>query len=46
VECPFRILKRVFKYTKATYRGLKKNREWLLTAFTEGKRGRAIRIDP
>ena len=33
VEWPFRILKRVFKYTKVRYRGLKKNREWLLTAF-------------
>jgi IS5 family transposase len=33
VEWPFRILKRVFKYTKVRYRGLKKNHEWLLTAF-------------
>jgi IS5 family transposase len=33
VEWPFRILKRVFKYTKVRYRGIKKNHEWLLTAF-------------
>ena len=33
VEWPFRILKRVFKYTKVRYRGLKKNHEWLLAAF-------------
>lgn len=33
VEWPFRILKRVFQYTKVRYRGLKKNHEWLLTAF-------------
>ena len=33
VEWPFRILKRVFEYTKVRYRGLKKNHEWLLTAF-------------
>ena len=33
VEWPFRILKRVFGYTKVRYRGLKKNHEWLLTAF-------------
>ena len=33
VEWPFRILKRVFKYTKVRYRGLKKNHAWLLTAF-------------
>src|SRR5580692_11883658 len=33
VEWTFRILKRVFKYTKVRYRGLKKNHEWLLTAF-------------
>jgi IS5 family transposase len=33
VEWPFRILKRVFGYTKARYRGLKKNHEWLLAAF-------------
>jgi IS5 family transposase len=33
VEWPFRILKRVFNYTKVRYRGLKKNHEWLLTAF-------------
>ena len=33
VEWPFRILKRVFNYTKVRYRGIKKNHEWLLTAF-------------
>jgi len=33
VEWPFRILKRVFKYTKVRYRGIKKNHAWLLTAF-------------
>ena len=33
VEWTFRILKRVFKYTQVRYRGLKKNHEWLLTAF-------------
>jgi IS5 family transposase len=33
VEWPFRILKRVFGFTKVRYRGLKKNHEWLLTAF-------------
>ena len=33
VEWPFRILKRVFKYTKIRYRGLKKNHAWLLAAF-------------
>jgi len=33
VEWPFRILKRVFGFTKARYRGLKKNHEWLLAAF-------------
>jgi transposase, IS5 family len=33
VEWPFRILKRVFKYTRVRYRGIKKNHEWLLTAF-------------
>jgi IS5 family transposase len=33
VEWPFRILKRVFGYTKVRYRGIKKNHEWLLTAF-------------
>jgi IS5 family transposase len=26
-------LKRVFNYTKVRYRGIKKNHEWLLTAF-------------
>ena len=33
VEWPFRILKRVFGFTKVRYRGIKKNHEWLLTAF-------------
>jgi hypothetical protein len=33
VEWPFRILKRVFKYTKVRYRGIRKNHEWLMTAF-------------
>ena len=33
VELPFRVLKRVFGFTKVRYRGLKKNHEWLLTAF-------------
>ena len=33
VEWTFRILKRVFKHTAVRNRGLKKNHEWLLTAF-------------
>ena len=33
VEWPFRILNRVFGYTKVRYRGLRKNHEWLLAAF-------------
>ena len=33
VEWPFRILKRIFKYTKVRYRGIKKNHEWLPAAF-------------
>lgn len=33
VEWPFRILKCIFHYTKVRYRGIKKNHEWLLTAF-------------
>jgi transposase, IS5 family len=33
VEWPFRILKRIFGYTKVRYRGLKENHEWLLAAF-------------
>lgn len=33
VEWPFRVLKRVFGFTKVRYRGLKKNHEWLLAAF-------------
>jgi IS5 family transposase len=33
VEWPFRILNRVFGFTKVRYRGLKQNHEWLLAAF-------------
>lgn len=33
VEWPFRILKRIFGFTKVRYRGLKKNHQWLLAAF-------------
>lgn len=33
VEWPFRILKRIFKYTKVRYRGLVKNQHWHLAAF-------------
>ena len=33
VEWPFRILKRVFRFVKARYRGLKKNHEWRCAAF-------------
>jgi len=33
VEHPFRILKRIFGFTKVRYRGLKKNHAWLCTAF-------------
>ena len=33
VDWPFRILKRVFGFTKVRYRGLKKNHEWLCAAF-------------
>ena len=33
VEWPFRILKRVFGFSKVRYRGLKKNHEWLCAAF-------------
>jgi len=33
MEWPFRILKRVFGFTKVRYRGLKKNHQWLLAAF-------------
>jgi IS5 family transposase len=32
-EHPFRILNRVFGFTKVRYRGLKKNHEWLCAAF-------------
>jgi len=33
VEWPFRVLKRVFGFTKVRYRGLKKSHEWLCAAF-------------
>ena len=33
VEWPFRILKRVFGFTRVRSRGLKKNHEWLCAAF-------------
>jgi transposase, IS5 family len=33
VEWPFRILKRIFGFTKVRYRGLTKNHQWLLAAF-------------
>jgi IS5 family transposase len=33
VEWPFRVLKRVFGFTKVRYRGLKKNHEWLCAGF-------------
>jgi len=33
VEWPFRIVKRVFGFTKVRYRGLKENHEWLCAAF-------------
>jgi len=33
VEWPFRILKRVFGFTKVRYRELKKNHEWLCAGF-------------
>jgi IS5 family transposase len=33
VEWPFRIVKRVFGFTKVRYRGLNKNHEWLCAAF-------------
>ena len=33
VEWPFRVLKRVFGFTKVRYRGLKKNHEWLCVGF-------------
>jgi IS5 family transposase len=33
VEWCFRILKRVFGFTKVRYRGLRKNHEWLCAAF-------------
>lgn len=33
VEWPFRILKRVFGYTKVRYRGIAKNHHWHLVAF-------------
>ncbi len=33
VEWPFRILKRIFKYTKTRYRSIRRNHEWLPAAF-------------
>ncbi len=33
VEWPFRIVKRVFGFTKVRYRGLNKNHQWLCAAF-------------
>lgn len=33
VEHPFRILKRIFGYSKVRYRGLRKNHQWLCAAF-------------
>src|ERR1700691_1550604 len=33
VEWPFRVLKRVFGFTKVRYRGLKKNHEWICAGF-------------
>ena len=33
VEWPFRILKRIFRYTKVRYLGIKRNHEWLLATF-------------
>jgi IS5 family transposase len=33
VEHPFRILKRIFGFTKVRYRGIKKNHQWLCAAF-------------
>ena len=33
VEHPFRILKRIFGFSRVRYRGLKKNHEWLCAAF-------------
>jgi transposase, IS5 family len=33
VEWPFRVLKRVFGFTRVRYRGLKKNHEWLCAGF-------------
>ena len=33
VEWPFRILKRVFGFTRVRYRGLKKNHQWLCAGF-------------
>jgi len=36
VEWPFRILKRVFGFTRVRYRGLKKNQEWLCAGLSSG----------
>jgi transposase, IS5 family len=49
VEWSFRILKRVFGFTKVRYRGLKKNHEWLCASFALANiyqhRKRLARID-
>ena len=49
VEWPFRIVKRVFGFTKVRYRGLKKNHEWLCAAFAlanlYGNRKRLAKIN-
>jgi hypothetical protein len=38
VEWPFRVLKRVFGFTKVRYRGLKKNHEWICAGFALASR--------
>jgi IS5 family transposase len=49
VEWPFRIVKRIFGFTKVRYRGLKKNHEWLCAAFAlanlDKNRKRLAKID-
>jgi transposase, IS5 family len=49
VEWSFRIVKRVFGFTKVRYRGLKKNHEWLCAAFAlanlYGNRKRLAKIN-
>jgi IS5 family transposase len=50
VEWPFRIVKRVFGFTTVRYRGLKKNPQWLCTAFALANlyksRKRLTKINP